>query len=252
MTIDDFTVRVKVPAIHLLLLLGWEIASRTFIPSNFLPPPSAIAFAFWQTTLSGELPVRFAQTASVLVLGLSLAIVTGMMVGIAMGTWPFLARILDPYVSAMNAMPTVALVPLVIIWLGLGYQAKVFLTWVVSFFSIVISAQAGVQNIPATYLETARAFACHRRATLQKVILPAALPFFVAGIRIGLGKALVGVVVAEMFTALSGLGYMVTTYGNTFKIAFVFVPILTLAALAVLLTGVLRWCERKLAPWNQD
>jgi ABC-type nitrate/sulfonate/bicarbonate transport system permease component len=78
------------------------------------------------------------------------------------------------------------------------------------------------------------------------------LPFLVAGVRIGLGKALVGVVVAEMFTALSGLGYMVTTYGNTFKIAFVFVPILTLAALAVLLTGLLRWCERKLAPWNQD
>lgn len=251
MTGGGLTARAKVIGIHLLFLLGWEIACRTFIPSIFLPPPSAIILAFWQTTLSGELPVQLAQTASVLVLGLSLAIVTGMMIGIAMGTWPSLARILDPYVSAMNAMPTVALVPLVIIWLGLGYQAKVFLTWVVSFFSIVISAQTGVQNIPVAYLETARAFACGRRATLQKVILPAALPFFVAGIRIGLGRALVGVVVAEMFTALSGLGYMVTTYGNTFKIAFVFVPILTLAALSVLLTGVLRWCERKLAPWNQ-
>jgi ABC-type nitrate/sulfonate/bicarbonate transport system permease component len=251
MTIDRLTARAKVAAIHLLFLLGWEIACRTFIPPIFLPPPSAIVMAFWQTTRSGELPLQLAQTASVLVLGLSLAIVSGMIVGIAMGTWSSFARILDPYVSAMNAMPTVALVPLVIIWLGLGYQAKVFLTWVVSFFSIVISAQAGVQSIPGAYLETARAFACGRLATLRKVVLPAALPFFVAGIRIGLGKALVGVVVAEMFTALSGLGYMVTTYGNTFKIAFVFVPIITLATLSVLLTGLLRWCERKLAPWNQ-
>jgi ABC-type nitrate/sulfonate/bicarbonate transport system permease component len=238
-------------AIHLLLLLAWEIASRTIISPIFLPPPSTIVLAFVQTIRSGELPVQLAQTASVLVLGLSLAIITGMIVGVVMGTSRAIARILDPYVSAMNAMPTVALIPLVIIWLGLGYQAKVFLTWVVSFFSIVISAQAGVQNIPAAYLDTARAFACGRMATLQKVILPAATPFFVAGIRLGLGKALVGVVVAEMFTALSGLGYMVTVYGNTFKIAFVFVPILTLAALSILLTGLLRWCERKLAPWSQ-
>jgi ABC-type nitrate/sulfonate/bicarbonate transport system permease component len=244
--------QAKEIAVHLLLLAVWEIACRTIIPPIFLPPPSAIVLAFWQTIRSGELPIQLAQTASVLVLGLSLAIITGMIVGIAMGTSKPLARILDPYVSAMNAMPTVALVPLVIIWLGLGYEAKVFLTWLVSFFSIVISAQAGVQNIPPSYLETARAFACGRLATLQKVVLPAALPFFVSGIRIGLGKALVGVVVAEMFTALSGLGYMVTTYGNTFKIAFVFVPILTLAALSVLLTGLLRWCERKLAPWNKS
>lgn len=243
--------RAKEIGIHLLLLLAWEIACRTIIPPIYLPPPSAIVLAFVQTIRSGELPVQLAQTASVLLLGLSLAIVSGMVVGILMGTSRSIARILDPYVSAMNAMPTVALIPLVIIWLGLGYQAKVFLTWIVSFFSIVISAQAGVQNIPPAYLETARAFACGRIATLQKVILPAALPFFVAGIRIGLGKALVGVVVAEMFTALSGLGYMVTVYGNTFKIAFVFVPILTLAALSILLTGLLRWCERKLAPWSQ-
>jgi NitT/TauT family transport system permease protein len=243
--------RAKEIGIHLLLLLAWEIACRTIIPPIYLPPPSAIVLAFVQTIRSGELPVQLAQPASVLLLGLSLAIVSGMVVGILMGTSRSIARILDPYVSAMNAMPTVALIPLVIIWLGLGYQAKVFLTWIVSFFSIVISAQAGVQNIPPAYLETARAFACGRIATLQKVILPAALPFFVAGIRIGLGKALVGVVVAEMFTALSGLGYMVTVYGNTFKIAFVFVPILTLAALSILLTGLLRWCERKLAPWSQ-
>jgi ABC-type nitrate/sulfonate/bicarbonate transport system permease component len=244
--------RVTDIAIHIGFLAVWEIACRTVIPPMFLPPPSAIAIAFWQTIRSGELPVHLAQTGSVLVLGLSLAIITGMIVGVIMGTSKPVARILDPYVSAMNAMPTVALVPLVIIWLGLGYEAKVFLTWIVSFFSIVITTQAGVANIPAAYLDTARAFACGRMATLQKVILPAALPFFVAGIRIGLGKALVGVVVAEMFTALSGLGYMVTTYGNTFKIAFVFVPILTLAALAVLLTGLLRWCERRLAPWNRD
>jgi NitT/TauT family transport system permease protein len=148
-------------------------------------------------------------------------------------------------------MPTVALVPLVVIWLGLDYNAKVFLTWLVSFFSIVISTQAAVQNIPHAYIDTARAFCSSRTATLTKVIAPAAIPYFVAGIRLGLARALVGVVVAEMFTALSGLGYMVTTYGNTFKVDYVFVPIVVLAAMSVLLNAGLQWTERKLTPWNR-
>jgi ABC-type nitrate/sulfonate/bicarbonate transport system permease component len=145
----------------------------------------------------------------------------------------------------------VALVPLVIIWLGLGFEAKVFLTWLVSFFSIVISAQTAVQNIPHAFLDTARAFGSGPFATLNKVIIPASIPYFVSGIRLGLARALVGVVVAEMFTALSGLGYMVTTYGNTFKVNFVFVPIITLAILSVVLNALLRWAEARLTPWNR-
>jgi ABC-type nitrate/sulfonate/bicarbonate transport system permease component len=237
--------------IHVVFIGLWELACRTVVPPMFLPAPSRIAVAFWQTLRSGELVVQLGQTASVLAVGFSLSIVTGMVVGIVMGTSRLAGRILDPYVNAMNATPTVALVPLVVIWLGLGYEAKVFLTWVVSFFSIVISSQAAVQNIPAAHLDTARAFACSRVDTLCKVIIPASVPLFVAGIRIGLGKALVGVVVAEMFTALSGLGYMVTNYGNTFKIDYVFVPILTLAALSILLTAVVRLCERRLMPWSR-
>jgi ABC-type nitrate/sulfonate/bicarbonate transport system permease component len=152
-------------------------------------------------------------------------------------------------VNAFYAMPTVALVPLVVIWLGLDFEAKVFLTFIVGVFPIVINAQAGVQNIPSAYIETARAFACSRSQMFVKVILPAAIPFFVAGLRLGLGRALVGVVVAEMFTALSGLGYMVMFYGNTFKTALLFVPIITLAVLSIAITELIRWAERRISPW---
>jgi ABC-type nitrate/sulfonate/bicarbonate transport system permease component len=236
-------------AAHVSVLLGWELISRFVIPPQYLPPPSAILQAFVTTTRSGELPRQLWQTASVLFLGFSLAIVSGMAVGIAMGMFATLRRILDPYVNAFYAMPTVALVPLVIVWLGLGFEAKVFLTFIVGLFPIVISAQAGVRNIPAAYLETARAFACTGSQLFWKVMLPAAIPFFVAGLRLGLGRALVGVVVAEMFTALSGLGYMVTFYGNTFKTALLFVPIITLALLSIAITGLIRWAERRISPW---
>lgn len=238
-------------SVHLGVLALWELACRTIVPAIYLPAPSAIVMAFVATIRSGELGTQLGQTASVLALGFLLAMVTGMIVGVAMGASKTLGRLLDPYVNALNSMPTVALVPLVVIWLGLGFEAKVFLTWLVSFFSIVISAQTAVQNIPHAYIDTARSFASGPFDTLNKVIIPASIPYFVSGIRLGLARALVGVVVAEMFTALSGLGYMVTTYGNTFKVNFVFVPIVTLAILSVLLNAILRWAEHRLTPWNR-
>jgi ABC-type nitrate/sulfonate/bicarbonate transport system permease component len=235
--------------LHASVLAIWEIACHTVIPAIFLPPPSAIALAFVQTLKSGELPRQLGQTMAVLSVGFALAVIVGMALGILMGTVRIVAKALDPYVNAFYAMPTVALVPLVIIWLGLGFEAKVFLTWIVGVFPIVISAQTGVSNIPASYLETARSFGCSRSQMFWKVMLPAAIPFFVAGLRLGLGRALVGVVVAEMFTALSGLGYMVTFYGNTFKTALLFVPIITLAALSIVVTDIIRRIERRMAPW---
>jgi ABC-type nitrate/sulfonate/bicarbonate transport system permease component len=236
-------------ALHGSMLALWEIACRTVISPLFLPPPSAIAVAFYDTLRSGELPRQLGQTLGVLAVGFGLAVIIGLALGILMGTVRTAARLLDPYVNALYAMPTVALVPLVIVWLGLGFEAKVFLTFIVGVFPIVINAQAGVKNIPAAYLETARAFACSRGQMFWKVMLPAAIPFFVAGLRLGLGRALVGVVVAEMFTALSGLGYMVTFYGNTFKTALLFVPIITLALLSIAITELIRWAERRITPW---
>jgi NitT/TauT family transport system permease protein len=237
-------------AAHAGVLLTWELVSRFVIPPQFLPPPSAIARALVSTTQSGELPRQLWQTASVLFLGFGLAIILGMVIGIAMGMFSTLRRILDPYVNAFYAMPTVALVPLVIIWLGLGFEAKVFLTWLVAVFPIIINAQIGVMNVPPAFIETARAFGCDQWQVFRRVVLHAAVPFLIAGIRLGLGRALVGVVVAEMFTALAGLGYMVVYYGNTFRTAELFVPIVVLAVLSIAITNLIYRVERWIAPWR--
>ena len=237
-------------ATHGSVLIAWELASRFVIPPQLLPPPSAIARAFVTTTLSGELPRQLWQTTTVLLTGFGLAVASGMAVGIAMGTFVTLRRVLDPYVNAFYAMPTVALVPLVIIWLGLGFEAKVFLTWLVAIFPIIINAEIGVLNVPAAFIETARAFGCNRWQVFRRVVIHAAVPFLIAGIRLGLGRALVGVVVAEMFTALAGLGYMVVFYGNTFRTAELFVPIVVLAILSIAITNLIHRLERRIAPWR--
>jgi NitT/TauT family transport system permease protein len=237
-------------ATHISVLTLWELLSRFVIPPQFLPPPSAIALALVTTTRSGELPRQLWQTTTVLLLGFGLAIVSGMAIGIAMGMFQTLRRILDPYVNAFYAMPTVAMVPLVIIWLGLGFEAKVFLTWLVSVFPVIINAQIGVMNVPPAYLETARAFGCDRWQLFRRVILHAAVPFLIAGIRLGLGRALVGVIVAEMFTALTGLGSMIVFYGNTFRTAELFVPMVVLAILSIAITNLIYRMERWIAPWR--
>lgn len=242
--------RILRVTIHLSVLIAWELLSRFVVSPQFLPPPSAILYALFRTIKSGELPRQLLQTANVLFLGFGLAIVSGMGLGIAMGMFPALRRILSPYINTFNAMPTIALVPVVIIWLGLGYEAKVFLTWIVSVSAVVISAEIGVTNVPPAFIETARAFGCNKWQVFWRVILHAAVPYFVAGIRLALGRALVGVVVAEMFTALSGLGYMIVLYGNTFRAAELFVPIVVLAILSVAITKVISIIERKVAPWR--
>jgi NitT/TauT family transport system permease protein len=238
-------------ATHCSVLIAWELLSRFVIPPQFLPPPSAIAIAFAATTRSGELPRQLLQTANVLLLGFGLAIVTGMAVGIATGMFKPLRRVLDPYVNAFYAMPTVAMVPLVIIWLGLGFEAKVFLTWLVSVFPVIINTQIGVINVSPAFIETARAFGCDQWQLFRRVILHAAVPFLIAGVRLGLGRALVGVVVAEMFTALTGLGSMIVFYGNTFRTAELFVPMVVLAVLSIALTNLIYRIERWIAPWRE-
>jgi NitT/TauT family transport system permease protein len=235
---------------HLGVLLAWELLSRFVVPSQFLPPPSAIVSAFVATTRSGELPRQLWQSASVLVTGFGLAIVSGLAVGTAMGMFRAVRRILDPYVSAFYAMPTVALIPLVIIWLGLGFEAKVFLTWLVAVFPVIINAEIGVASVPPAFIETARAFGCSRWQVFRRVVLHATVPFFIAGVRLGLGRALVGVVVAEMFTALAGLGYLIVLYGNTFRTAELFVPILVLAVISIAITNLIQRLERRIAPWR--
>jgi ABC-type nitrate/sulfonate/bicarbonate transport system permease component len=126
----------------------------------------------------------------------------------------------------------------------------VFLTWLVSVFPVIINAQIGVMNVPPAFIETARAFGCDRWQLFRRVILQAAVPFLIAGIRLGLGRALVGVVVAEMFTALTGLGSMIVFYGNTFRTAELFVPMVVLAILSVVITNLIYRVEVWIAPWR--
>jgi NitT/TauT family transport system permease protein len=157
----------------------------------------------------------------------------------------------DWLVNALYATPLVAVIPLVTLWFGLGASAKLFIIVILAVFPILINTAAGVRDVPATLIDVGTAFAANERQIFTKIILPAAVPFMMTGLRLGVGRAIIGMVVAEFFTAITGLGALIVKYGNQYDTASMFVPIFLLMLLGVGLTLLLRRAETAVAPWRK-
>jgi NitT/TauT family transport system permease protein len=231
-------------------LIVWEIGARNIDPILF-STPSGIADAFWRLTVSGELPKELVQSLSIFITGLALAIVVGIGVGLVMGRYRVMEYILDPYINALYATPRVALIPLMILWLGLGIEAKIFIVFLVGFVPVAINTTQGVKNVSGSYVDIVRAYGANERQIFTKVIFPAAVPFIVTGVRLAVGRSLVGMVVAEMFTAIKGLGGMVIKYSSDFDTAGLFVPIIVLAVLGVVLSELAKQMELVFSRWKE-
>ncbi len=229
-------------------IVAWEIYGRRF-HSVILTYPSAIGRALVELVLTGELQFYLKSSVIVLLLGLAAAILVGIPVGILMARRFTIEHALDPYINALYATPTVALIPLVVLWLGFQTLAKVVLVFLFCFFPIVINTYQGVKNTDPKLVEVARSFCAGEWYLWRDLIVPSATPFILVGIRLAIGRGLVGMVVAEFYTTITGLGYMIVQYANTFRMDRLFVPIVVLMAMGVGLTGLLRHLERRVAPW---
>lgn len=245
----EFPNAIRATSVVAFLVL-WEVGARNIDPILF-STPSAIARAFWRVTASGELPRELFLSLSIFGVGLGLAVALGVVIGLLMGRYRLVEYLLDPYINALYATPRVALIPLMILWLGLGVEAKIFIVFLVGFFPVVINTAHGVKNVSGGYVEIVRAYGASERQVFTKVIVPAAVPFIATGIRLAVGRALVGMVVAEMFTAIRGLGGMVIKYSSDFDTAALFVPIIVLAVLGVVLSEVTQRLELVFARWKE-
>ena len=230
------------------ILIVWE-AVAPFISPIFFTSPSKIAVAFYETTVSGELPYFLAQSLEVMVYGLVTAIVVGIPLGVAMARIRWLDWALDLPINALYATPLVAVVPLLVLWFGIYLKAKIIVVFLFAVFPILINTYQGVKNTDARLLEVARSFSAGEWSMWRDLMVPSAAPYILAGIRLGIGRGLVGMIVAEFYTAITGLGYMIVQYANNFRTDRLFVPIVVLMFLGVSLTSLLRRIERSLAPW---
>lgn len=232
-----------------LILVVWEIVGPHIDPI-FFTYPSKIAVAFWQLTASGELPHFLGQSLEVLLYGLLAAIAIGIPLAVLMARIRWLDWALDLPINAFYATPLVALVPLLVLWFGIYLKAKIIVVFLFAVFPILISTYQGVRECDKNMLEVAQSFRSSEWQVWQDVLLPFALPYVTAGIRLAIGRGLVGMVIAEFYTSITGLGFMVTRYANNFEMDKTFVPVIVLMALGVSLTSALKWLERRLAPWS--
>ncbi len=232
-----------------LILIVWQIVGPHISPI-FFTYPSKIAIAFWQLTISGDLPYYLSQSLEVMFYGLLSAIVVGIPVAVAMARVRWLDWALDLPINALYATPMVALVPLLVLWFGIYLKAKIIVVFLFAVFPILINTYQGVRECDKNMLEVARSFRSTERRVWQDVLLPFALPYIAAGIRLAIGRGLVGMVVAEFYTTISGLGFMITRYANNFEMDKTFVPVIMLMILGVSLTTGLKWLERRIAPWS--
>lgn len=233
-----------------VVLAVWE-ALGPYIDPIFFSYPSAIANAFHELTVSGELQKYFLQSIQILLYGMLFAIIGGIALGVVMARFTRLEWTLDVYVNALYATPMVALVPLLVLWLGIHVQAKVVIVLLFAIFPILINTYQGVKNVDPGLLEVAKSFNTTERRMWFDVLFPSAIPYIAAGIRLAIGRALVGMVIAEFYTAISGLGYMVTRYAHIFQMDKTLVPVILLMVMGVTFSAVLKYVEARIAPWNQ-
>jgi NitT/TauT family transport system permease protein len=232
-----------------IILAVWELVGP-FINPIFFSYPSKIAIAFYQTILSGELFYYLGQSLEVLIYALLIAIAVGIPLAIAMARIRWLDWALDLPINALYATPLVALVPILVLWFGIYLKAKIIIVFLFAIFPIVINTYQGVRECDKNMLEVARSFRSTERRVWLDVLLPFALPYIAAGVRLAIGRGLVGMIIAEFYTTISGLGFMVTKYANMFAMDKTFVPVIVLMVLGVTLTTLLKAVERKIAPWR--
>ncbi|MEZ2127786.1 MULTISPECIES: ABC transporter permease [unclassified Sinorhizobium] len=232
-----------------IVLLAWELLGRQVNPL-FMSYPSAIAQSAMRMIASGELPAALLESLKTLLVGFVVSSAFGICVGLASGRYKTVEAATDWAINALYATPLVAIVPLVTLWFGLGFEAKLFIVFIMTLFPVLINTSAGVRNVPDQLIELGNAFAANERQIFKKIILPSALPYMMTGLRLGIGRAIIGMVVAEFFTAITGLGALIIKYGNQYDTASMFVPILVLMLLGIALSILVKRLEDWIAPWK--
>ena len=234
------------------VLLAWEIGAAD-INEIFLTTPSRILISAYElTVVTPDIWLALAQSLGTLALGLMLTLPVGIVIGLAMGRSRLVEYSLDPYVTFLYVLPGVSLIPLLVLWFGFDLHLRIVLVFLSAVFPLIVNTMAGVKNVDQELLDSARSFGATEFQRMRTVILPASMPFMVAGFRIAFSSAWVGVIVAEMTALLTGIGGLITIYANFFQTSRLFVPILFIMAVGLVFNALIMAAYRLLTPWQED
>jgi len=235
-----------------VFLTIWELTGGVFqlINPMFMSAPSLIWKAAVGLFASGEIYNDLYISGIEFAWGYFLSVIFAVPFGIACGWYRRVSYIFDPFINALNATPRVALLPLVIIWLGIGVLSKVGIIFLGAVFPILINTRDGVKTTPHNLLNAAKSFGASEWQIFKSVVLPSTLPFILTGLRLGVGRALIGVMVGELYAATAGIGFMITVAGATFQTDKVFVGILIFATTGMIAMELLTRLESRFDKWR--
>jgi ABC-type nitrate/sulfonate/bicarbonate transport system permease component len=232
-----------------VFLVAWEVAGRLANPILFAPP-TRVAEAAVELTASGRLPQALMVSLISLAAGFVVSLISGLAIGILLGRNPTLARVVEPYIDAIYATPRVVMIPLVILWFGVGFWGRLFIIWIGGVVPIILNTAIGIRNARQDLIEVAKSFEANERQLLWHVILPGAVPYVIGGLRIAAGRLLLGVVIAEIFLDLTGVGGVIQTESAYFRTDNMLVGVIVFAILGVLMIGAFDLLEKRFSAWK--
>jgi sulfonate transport system permease protein len=248
MSIHTSNYRVVVSTLAVLVFLAiWEIAPRAgIVDATFTSQPSRVIAASLEIVPSGDFLHDVSVSLSEFAIGFALAVGIGVPLGLLLGRFPVLRYLLDPPIMAIYATPHLALLPIFIVWLGIGMQSKIVVAFVGGVIPILVNSMAGVRGVERSWVTAARSFCAREWDVFVKVILPASLPGVIMGIRLGVSRAVLGVVVAEMYQSQAGVGNKIMLYGSEFRTDYLLFNVLLVSVFGFTATWAVRALEEKL------
>jgi sulfonate transport system permease protein len=237
-------------ALGILVLLVWQGASGRLVDNFFISNPIDVAVRLYGWTMDGSIFRHIGATVYATAMGFFIGAVGGAVLGVWLGVSPFASRLLSPYLNALNALPKVALAPLFVLWFGLGLESKIALAAVLVLFLVFLNTFAGVREVDQDLIDGARLMRATRAQVIAKVIIPSAMSWVFAGLKISVPYALIGAVLGEMIAANRGLGYLVQFSGAQFDSAGVFAVLLVIALLAVGLNFLVEIVQHRMERWR--
>jgi ABC-type nitrate/sulfonate/bicarbonate transport system permease component len=240
-------------ALGVALVGAWSLLSHSgWVKPLYISSPSATWNAFVSLTRSGVMFSNLSATLQETVIGFVIGSAAGIAIGLGLGMAPAVERVVDPYISALNSLPRIALAPLFVIFFGIGPTSKVALAVSLVVFVLVLNTRAGVKGADRDIVLLTRSLDATRWQLFYKVLLPIAVPSIFAGLRLAVIYSLLGVVTGEMIAARKGVGQLIVLYSGTFDMASVYAILFVLAVVASLMNGLMGWLERRLLRWQRD
>ncbi|OGQ73398.1 MAG: hypothetical protein A3G40_06395 [Deltaproteobacteria bacterium RIFCSPLOWO2_12_FULL_57_22] len=240
----------------LLLIIAWEsVPHLVTLPralSLFFTTPSKVSETFYELVVQNEFQTHFYVSAVEFLLGLGLAILAGLPLGLVMGRSSVVDAMFDPYVTALNATPRIVFLPLLILWLGLGIWSKVMVVFIGALFPLLINTYEGVKNVDRVLVNVVRSFGANEWQVMKMVVLPNSLPYVVAGLRLAIGRAILGVVVGEFYGATKGLGSLMAKAASAYQVDVVFVGAAIFMGISLIFTLTVKRIEANLSRWRPD